>query len=180
MFSPTLTALLIFTLSAAARLQGGQRQMQSRDATPFVGQLVSAKSTRDVGYCLGAESNENGAAVAIVLCGDLTPTFPNGNNTWVVPAAPLTGSITTFGDKCLDVTNGNAVNGQTLQIWTCTEGDTNQLFLATDAAQIQWVGTNFCVDLTNGDTTPGNLIQIWDCAVPDNSNPNQVWIFSQP
>ncbi|KAJ7224014.1 ricin B lectin domain-containing protein [Mycena haematopus] len=181
MFSLTCFALLAFTLSAAARSHG----MQSRAAAAFIaGQLASGDSTRDAGFCLTAESNEDGAAVAIGLCGDLNPSFPNGNTTWVVPVAPLTGSIATFsGEKCLDVTNGNAVNGQTLQIWTCTPGNTNQMFLVSNSAnnaQIQWLGTDFCVDLTGGNTTPGTPIQIWECAVPANSNLNQEWVISSP
>jgi len=168
--------LLTFALSAAARLQGGQGQMQSRGIM-VTGQITSADSTRDAGLCLGAESNADGAAVVITLCGTIDPTFPNGNKTWLASIAPSTGTISTFSNKCLDVTNGNAVNGQTLQVWTCAKGNTNQMFLATDDSQIQWVGTNFCVDLTNGDTTPGTPIQIWDCAVPATSNNNQVWFL---
>ncbi|KAJ6460523.1 ricin B lectin domain-containing protein [Mycena sanguinolenta] len=174
MFSPTFVGLLTLLLSAAAQPQ------QWDPEKVIVGPIFSGDDTPDSYFCISAESNQDGAAVAIVPCNDVSvnPTFPDGNTTWSVPNAPLTGSISTFsGQKCLDVPNGNAVNGQTLQIWTCTPGNTNQVFLGEVGDQIQWVGTDFCVDLTGGDTTPGNRIQIWECAVPSNSNPNQEWVF---
>jgi hypothetical protein len=56
-----------------------------------------------------AASNTDGAAVTIQGCTGAQSqlwTFENG-------------SVNIFGDKCLDVTNGNAANGNNLQIWSC-------------------------------------------------------------
>ncbi|KAJ7844304.1 ricin B lectin domain-containing protein [Mycena leptocephala] len=129
-------------------------------------------------YCLTAASDTDGAEVALVACinSNLTDTFPNGNATWTVPVAPLTGTIKTFHNKCLDVPNGSTANGVKLQIWTCAAGNTNQLFTNT-RGQIEWAGKGKCIDLTDGKSVNGNPIQLWDCAVPDN-NPNQEWDVS--
>ncbi|KAJ6600671.1 ricin B lectin domain-containing protein [Mycena sp. CBHHK59/15] len=104
------------------------------------------------------------------------PRKMTGNITWTLPVAPLTGQLTTFTNKCLDVPNGSTANGVKLQIWTCAAGNTNQLF-QNHRGQIEWSGTGKCIDLTNGSSTNGNPIQLWDCAVPDN-NPNQDWFVS--
>jgi len=38
------------------------------------------------------------------------------------------GAIKVFGNKGLDVTDGNALNGNNLQIWSCVDQNTNQLW----------------------------------------------------
>jgi hypothetical protein len=145
-------------------------------------------------FCVGATSNNDGAAVVLLGCGvdNAGPNFPNGNFTWTAPIAPLAGQVKTFDNKCLDVPNGSTANGVKLQIWTCADGNTNQLFQA-HGRQFQWKGTGKCLDLTDGNSTIGNpvriffrfvpssctefllqQIQMWDCAVPDN-NMNQDW-----
>ena len=55
--------------------------------------------------------------------------LPQGNRNWFVPPIGTVGQIKTFdGTKCLDVPNGNATNGNTLQVWDCSEGNINQLW----------------------------------------------------
>lgn len=54
---------------------------------------------------------------------------------------PVT-QIRIFGDKCLDVTDGNDSNGQKLQIWTCYDGNTNQLWTVNGDSTIRWAGHN--------------------------------------
>lgn len=112
-------------------------------------------------YCLTAASDTDGAEVALVACinSNLTDTFPNGNATWTVPVAPLTGTIKTFHNKCLDVPNGSTANGVKLQIWTCAAGNTNQLFTNT-RGQIEWAGKGKCIDLTDGKSVNGNPVRI--------------------
>ncbi|KAF7364600.1 hypothetical protein MVEN_00329100 [Mycena venus] len=117
--------------------------------------------------CLTAASNADGAAVTIATCTNITTL-----NTWVVPQAGAVGSISIFGDKCLDVTNGVNADGTKLQIWTCAD-NTNQMWLpAGQDSTITWAGKNKCVDLTNGNLADGNQVQIWDC---DAQNSNQKW-----
>ncbi|KAF7354293.1 hypothetical protein MVEN_01117600 [Mycena venus] len=145
----------------------------SAQAVHVVGGDSSAKAGGP--FCLTAASDTDGAAVTLSVCLDAVP---NGNITWTLPVAPLTGQIKTFNNKCLDVPNGSTANGVKLQIWTCTAGNTNQLFQvhasSNGASQIEWSGKGKCMDLTDGKSVSGNPIQLWDCAVPDN-NLNQDW-----
>ncbi|KAJ7703936.1 ricin B lectin domain-containing protein [Mycena rosella] len=129
-------------------------------------------------YCIAAASDVDGAEVTLVGClnSDFHTTFPNGNITWLLPVAPLTGSLMTFNNKCLDVPNGSTANGVKLQIWTCAAGNTNQMF-QNHNGQIEWSGMGKCLDLTDGESVNGNPIQLWDCAAPT-TNPNQDWFIS--
>ncbi|KAJ7813086.1 ricin B lectin domain-containing protein [Mycena olivaceomarginata] len=141
-----------------------------------------AEPVRGQPFCVGAASNADGAAVVLLGCGigNAGPNFPNGNYNWTAPFAPLTGTIKTFNNKCLDVPNRNNANGQKLQIWTCADGNTNQQFtIHANPNTIKWKGTGKCLDLTNGNSTIGNpmrpvfsLIQLWDC---NGANINQEW-----
>jgi hypothetical protein len=115
-------------------------------------------------YCIAAASATNGAEVALVECNnnnDFHATFPNGNITWTVPVSPLAGQIKTFNNKfCLDVPSGSTANGVKLQLWTCTPGNTNQLFkIGRGAGQIEWSGKGKCVDLTDGVSKNGNPVR---------------------
>ncbi|KAJ6463477.1 ricin B lectin domain-containing protein [Mycena sanguinolenta] len=127
--------------------------------------------------CVGAVDNADGAAVVLSGCGigNASPLFPNANFTWVMPFAPLTGTLQIYDNKCMDVTNGENQDGVFLQIWTCVEGSTNQQFRIGSSegrSTIEWAGSGKCVDLTNGNSTMGTPIQLWDC---DGVNTNQLW-----
>lgn len=71
--------------------------------------------------CLTASSNTDGATVTIQTCID------SEAQKWTFTG----GAVQTFGDKCLDVTNGNNADGTKLQIWPCTPNDINQQFSYT-------------------------------------------------
>ncbi|KAK1218101.1 hypothetical protein PQX77_019232, partial [Marasmius sp. AFHP31] len=75
---------------------------------------------------------------------------------------------------CLDVKDGVNADGTKLQIWTCTPGSTNQLWISVNDFTFNWAGTNKCIDLTDGDITDGNQLQIWSC-VGGSGSPNQKW-----
>ncbi|KAJ7721911.1 ricin B lectin domain-containing protein [Mycena metata] len=124
-------------------------------------------------FCVGAASNSDGAAVTLMGCGvgNGGPNPPNANFTWFAPFAPLTGTIRTYDNKCLDVTNGNNVDGVKLQIWTCGTNNPNQQF-KVNRQTIEWAGSGKCLDLTDGNSTIGNPIQLWDCT---DNNINQEW-----
>jgi len=110
--------------------------------------------------CLVASSNADGAAVALAECDHVANTFANGNQTFVYPQKPLSGPVKTYGgSKCLDVPNGDATNGNKLQIWTCVDGSTNQQWKVNSPNTIEWVGKNKCVDITNGNMTAGNPVR---------------------
>ncbi|KAL0063873.1 hypothetical protein AAF712_009227 [Marasmius tenuissimus] len=94
-----------------------------------------------------------------------------------MPDSGSTGQIKTFnGQKCLDVRGGDPSNGNLLQVWSCSEGNTNQLWNIGGAVDgqwlITWAGRNKCVDVKDGNYNVGNDLQIWDC---DATNRNQWW-----
>ncbi|KAL0056696.1 hypothetical protein AAF712_016699, partial [Marasmius tenuissimus] len=132
-------------------------------------------------FCLTAESNADGAGVSLSWCSDDPPSNGKGNLTWYYPNPPLGGPIYTFdGAKCLDVPNGNDVNGQQLQIWSCDPSGQNpnqQWRLDEHLHSLTWIGKNKCVDLTDGKAGVGTALQIWDCA-GDLSNRNQWWFLN--
>ncbi|KAG8807371.1 hypothetical protein FRC17_004494 [Serendipita sp. 399] len=128
--------------------------------------------------CLQAAGNYDGAPVNVATCGN----FNGPEKTWTVVkgggvegTTPNNGPITqirVFGDKCLDVPNGNNVNGNKLQIWTCYDGNQNQLWRVNGDARITWANHNKCLDLTDGNLRdPVVRMQIWDC----NNDGHQVW-----
>ncbi|CAK5270091.1 unnamed protein product [Mycena citricolor] len=116
-------------------------------------------STDTVAHCMAAVSNADGAAVVIVGCleTDFAIELPNGNITWTAPSQGFTGPITTYDNKCLDVTGGSTADGTKLQIWTCTPGNTNQIF-TNNGDQLVWAGKNKCVDLTDGSLVSRNPV----------------------
>ncbi|PVF90931.1 hypothetical protein CPB86DRAFT_720370, partial [Serendipita vermifera] len=100
--------------------------------------------------CLKAEGDYNGAPVSVVNCTAAEP-----SNTWTISRDDIFGVGTStpfkvFGDKCLDVTEGNDADGTRLQIWTCYEGNTNQLWQINPGYYIKWADHNKCIDLTDG------------------------------
>jgi hypothetical protein len=82
--------------------------------------------------------------------------------------------LVVYGNKCLDLTNGNQANGNHLQIWDCVSGNSNQEWLLQGNV-LRWAHGNKCMDLTDGSTANGNPIQVWDCFT---GNRNQQWTFS--
>ncbi|KAJ7708044.1 ricin B lectin domain-containing protein [Mycena rosella] len=88
----------------------------------------------------------------------------------------LPSQIQVFGDKCIDVTNGVNADGTKLQIWTCSEGNNNQLWTSLNDFTFQWSGTNKCIDLSDSKITDGNALQIWTCGSGSIGNSNQKWI----
>ncbi|KAL0574577.1 hypothetical protein V5O48_007389 [Marasmius crinis-equi] len=128
--------------------------------------------------CITAESNTDGARVALTPCRD-----HNARSEWVFPAFDDAGPITTSdGTKCLEVPNNDNFNGNALQISGCS-GSANQNFVVSSTnRRIKWVGDstsvgtkNKCVDLTDGNTSTRARIQIWDCGPLFDPNVNQQW-----
>ncbi|KAG7088985.1 hypothetical protein E1B28_012931 [Marasmius oreades] len=122
--------------------------------------LATGAGQHAASVCMGATSNTDGTTVTLASCGD-----SNAVN-WVPPpqgANPntFTGQIKTAdGTKCLDVRDGNPSNGNLLQIWSCTDGNTNQLWQVAKpenltTVTISWVGQNKCVDVKDGVYTAG-------------------------
>jgi alpha-galactosidase len=71
--------------------------------------------------------------------------------------------------RCLDVSQGSAVNGTQMIIWDCHSGANQQFVQAGQALQI----LGKCLDIP-ANATPGTRVQIWDC----NGGTNQQWTFN--
>jgi Ricin-type beta-trefoil lectin domain len=93
--------------------------------------------------CLQAQGDYDGAPVVLATCGN----FNGADKEWNViegGAAEASGNpgpvtqIRLFGDKCLDVPNGNDSDGVKLQIWTCYDGNPNQLWQVNSDDTISW------------------------------------------
>ncbi|KAF7294645.1 hypothetical protein MIND_01001200 [Mycena indigotica] len=106
------------------------------------------------GKCLAATSNSDGAPVTIQDC------TTSASQSWTITG---TGTLSIYGDKCLDVVDGRTASGTRLQLWTCASGNGNQQFTLSGQT-IQWTGHSSCVDVTDGVLTNGNRMQIWECA----------------
>lgn len=118
--------------------------------------------------CIEASFNSDGAPV---VARDCNSAF-DAQNWAYTTGGSASQQLKVWGDKCLDVQDGRNADGTKLQIWTCSGGNTNQLWTPNTDGTFQWAGTNKCVDLTDGSTANGNQLQIWTC---DSSNPNQKW-----
>ncbi|KAF7291375.1 hypothetical protein MIND_01282000 [Mycena indigotica] len=157
-----LALTLVFSLHAllvAAQLPGQTVRFSS---------VLTGGIDGTTGDCLTATKNADGAAVVVQPCGNNATQL----NSWLVPnGAGAEGQIRIFGDKCLDVKDGINADGAKLQIWTCSAGNTNQLWVPGGyEIPIAWSGKNKCIDLTDGKTTAGNQFQVWTC---DYGNANQ-------
>lgn len=116
-------------------------------------------------FCLTAASDNNGAAVGLQKCsGKSLGSF------WTFHD----GVISTYSNsRCVDVTNGNAANGNKLQLYDCVNGNTNQQWTTNAQNEFVWNsnGGGFCMDNSGGNAAAGNAVQIWQC----NGGPNQQW-----
>ncbi|TFY59558.1 hypothetical protein EVG20_g7741 [Dentipellis fragilis] len=74
--------------------------------------------------------------------------------------------------QCLDVKDGDDVDGNLVQLWECVDGNTNQQWYYTGDKRLAWTDHGKCLDLTDGNQAPGTVIKIWTCT--DNDD-NQVW-----
>ncbi|KAJ8075972.1 hypothetical protein PM082_021604 [Marasmius tenuissimus] len=139
--------------------------------------LASGGPQHTTTFCMAAPGNLNFANVLLAACSDVTSTFPDGNLTWVIPAAGAVGPITTFsGAKCLSLRGASPSNGNFLEIWDCNGSPAQQWrFDGLESSKsISWAGSPGakCADVKDGVFTEGNSVQVWDC---DSNNRNQWW-----
>lgn len=127
------------------------------------------------GNCWEAATNTNGAAVTLQPCviglDSQTWTFTAGSpSVEGTNGAGGTGSISVFGNMCLDVTNGVNESGTRLQIYDCTEGDANQMWQASTISNglqtVSWVGSTRCIDLTGGTQTADTPVRWFLYSIP--------------
>ncbi|KAG8764034.1 hypothetical protein FRC15_007796, partial [Serendipita sp. 397] len=97
--------------------------------------------------CLQALANYGGAPVTVGNC----TTFTYASRTWTVvnggaeESTSDAGSATQipiYGNKCLDVRDAVDQDGTKLQIWTCYDKNTNQLWQVNGTGDISWSGHN--------------------------------------
>ncbi|MFJ8141030.1 ricin-type beta-trefoil lectin domain protein [Streptomyces sp. NPDC096013] len=88
---------------------------------------------------------------------------------WIRPPASAGGEVRSgIAGKCLDVDNGNTVNGTAADIAACN-GSTGQRWSALSDGTLRALGK--CLDATGRGTANGTKIEIWDC----NGGGNQQW-----
>lgn len=90
--------------------------------TPAYLSPVALEPGLNSGKCLTAASNSDGAAVSIQTC-----TGADAQK-WTFTGS---GTVTAFGDKCLDVKDGVNADGTQLQVWTCSSNNANQQWYYT-------------------------------------------------
>lgn len=79
-----------------------------------------------------------------------------------------------FDSKCIDVIDGQNVNGTKLQLWDCFSTNDNQKW-AFKGGELVWNTFGKCLDLTDGlSMSNTNPMQVWDCF---GENDNQKWKF---
>ncbi|KAL0575858.1 hypothetical protein V5O48_006108 [Marasmius crinis-equi] len=162
--SPLLFAFTMrYALSLAALSAVANAALQLQSGNPGFG-------AAGIQGCISASENADGAPVVIHNCN----TEDVAKHSWEVllftkfPAGPQ--QIKVFGDKCLDVKDGVIADGTKLQIWSCTEGNTNRLWTSLQDFTVQLSGTSKCIDLTDGNIPDGNQLQIWTCPAVRSDN----------
>lgn len=61
-------------------------------------------------------------------------TLPNAGADTLNPSPRPSGHQTLTAGFCLDLTNGNKANGNRMQIWQCSTGNTNQVWTTAGAS----------------------------------------------
>jgi streptogrisin C len=82
-----------------------------------------------------------------------------------------TSRIIGYADKCIDVPNGNGVDGAPLQLWTCN-GTAAQNWTFPGDGTIRAFG--LCMDVAWGSTASGAVIQLANC----NGTPAQQFVLT--
>ncbi|MBV8720365.1 MAG: ricin-type beta-trefoil lectin domain protein [Chloroflexi bacterium] len=85
---------------------------------------------------------------------------------------PVTGPIVGMLGKCLDVRNGDTLNGTPIQVWDCNGTAAQRLTWNTGDGAIHVLGK--CVDVTGGVSASGTPVELWDC----NGTGAQQWAYA--
>merc|ERR1711971_1306211 len=91
------------------------------------------------------------------------------------PPAPSPGPVrggvirwTANDQKCIDLSNGELSNGNTIEVWTCNTVGANQNWFYSEGSIRSGRDQSKCIDM--GDMKQGTKLQIWDC----NGQPQQL------
>jgi hypothetical protein len=160
LYSNVLFALSVGIFACSSTADFGETS-ESRSA--FADNAAIRPTARQQ-LCLDVDygRNENGTSPILWTCHGGT------SQTWTIRPD---GSIRVFGDKCLDVANGDSRSGARVQIYQCNAGNPNQKWLI-DGQLLRFSNSNSCLDVSGGNFQDGAALQMWDCGV---SNPNQQW-----
>ncbi|MFI0723566.1 arabinofuranosidase catalytic domain-containing protein [Streptomyces sp. NPDC021224] len=91
--------------------------------------------------------------------------------TWPPSASAVTAPLVGSGSgRCLDVTGNTDAPGTALELWDCN-GQANQAFEFTSAAELRTMGGTRCVDTTSTQPAPGTPVVIKACS----GQPGQTW-----
>lgn len=113
------------------------------------------------GRCLSATADHDRAPLTIEDCG-------GQRQTWRAETrSAVTGSLTVFGSKCLDVADGNH-DGEVVIVYGCS-GDSAQTWSTVDDGTVRAYGK--CLDVAGGATEPGTRVVLWQC----NNDGAQQW-----
>src|SRR5690349_23375244 len=83
----------------------------------------------------------------------------------------ITGQITGYGGKCVDVAGASSANGTQVQLYTCN-GTGAQQWTVADDGTVRALGK--CLDVAAAGTANGTKVQIYDC----NGTGAQQWTAS--
>jgi Ricin-type beta-trefoil lectin domain/Alginate lyase len=75
-------------------------------------------------------------------------------------ATTVTGAITGYGGKCVDVASASSANGTRVQLHTCDGTSAQRWTVGTDGT-IRALGK--CMDVASAGTASGTRVQIYDC-----------------
>ena len=120
-----------------------------------------------------------------VAVGGYWPGYPDGStqlpqqmlidyvrvNAWTNGGGGTGGQLIGYGNKCLDVPNGNAVDGALVQLWDC-DGTAAQRWSFPGDGTVRALGK--CLDVAWGSTANGANIQLVTCS----GNPAQQFVLS--
>lgn len=81
--------------------------------------------------------------------------------------APVGGTITGAGGKCLDVSEAATADGTKIQLWTCNGTGAQRWSRVGDSVR----ALGKCLDVDDGGTANGTKVQLWTC----NGTGAQVW-----
>ena len=114
MFAASFVALSVFAAAVSAQV----------DIPPQTDGNYSIRPVASESLCLTAQGPDNGDVVEMLMCSAQR----GDNQNWLLNG----GTLSVFnGTKCLDVKDGVDADGTQLQVWDCTEGDTNQQWYFT-------------------------------------------------
>lgn len=77
------------------------------------------------------------------------------------------------GGYCMDNSDGQFVDNNNIQLWTCQDGNNNQKWLFDNFQIKPALGTHKCVDLDGSNQSNGRNIQLFDC----NGTNAQKWFY---